>query len=403
MRRDDDGSVNLDSGLLGGTSERLVVTIERDGKVVGRSTIAPQIDNDAPLEARVLEARNTLFAQELWHEISREARTLTAYDVRLRGTSLIYDMDEKTKMTAELLSLDSAPPSDGSLPDNDTAEAISLALHILLSYSHRQSELFRIRPLPPHIPRSRGQHPYALLRPIIARAVYLRNTASSTCYIGALIKTLRKANLEASFTLQTAQPTVPDSASRGPNQLSAAQLLVRNMLQPQDFTLRLTIVPGTSITVRGRTFLFPITSTYYHIVLPPSSPLETICPPHKEGYPDLRSLADYLCTATVRLLMEHFLDKLPGNDWTKNVQGTSIRQGDSEQWELHFAVREDDSATSRDETPKNPTSPVLKLSSLQTIDDKQEGKVYTWRGYDTAPAPESLESMVLKIAALVRS
>ena len=413
MRRDEDGSVKLDSDILGGTSERLVITFERGGKVVGRSTIAPQPDNDAPLEARVLEARNTLFAQELWHELSREARTLTAYDVRLRGSNLTYEMDEETKMTAELVPLDSAPPSDDFLPENDTAEAISLALHILLSYAHRHNELIRVRPLPPHIPRSRGPHAYALLRPVIARSICLRNITSSTRYVGALIKTLQKAGLGASFTLQTAHPSIPEFASQGPNQLSAAQLLVRNMLQPPEFTLRVNLVPETPLTVRGRTYLYPIIATYYNISLPPSSPLETLCPPHKDGYTDLSSLAEYLCAATDRLLAEHFIGKLPGDQWTKNVQGTAIQQIDNEQWELHFAVRDEkegeedgeegDRKISTNAAHKDPNSPVLKLSSLRIVNDRRECKVYKWRGHDDAATPASLQDMVTRIAMAVQS
>ena len=421
MRRNEDGSVRLDSGALGGTSERLVVTVEKDGNVVGRSTMAPQTADDAPLEARVLEARNTLFAQELWHELGREARTLTAYDVRLQGTGLTYDMDEKTKVVVELLSLDSAPTSDGALPENDTAEAISLTLHILLSYAHRLNELMRIRPLPPHIPRSRGQHAYTLLRPIIARVLYLRNLTSTTRYTGALTKTLQKAGLEASFTLRTAQPSIPDAgATKGPNQHSAAQLLVRSMLQPPVFTMALTLLPGISVTIRGHTYLYPVTGTYYYILLPPSSPIETLCPPHKDGYTDLRSLAEYLCTAIDRLLADHFISKLPGDDWAKNVQGTSIRHTETDKWELLFSVREDghpDQNSNNDNNDNNdddddeddtgtgskvPTAPILTLSSLRTVDDdRNECKVYTWRGRDEAPAPASLENVVTKIAGAV--
>ncbi|KAF9781057.1 hypothetical protein IL306_014253, partial [Fusarium sp. DS 682] len=187
MRRGDDGAVQLDCGRLGGVSERVVVTYERDGQVTGRSALPAETATDAPLEERVLEARNTIFSQELWHELTREARTLAAYNVKPNGSRLICDIDpaSKSRVILELVPLDSQASSDDSLPDNQIAETMSLALHTLLSYAHRQNELTRTRPIPPHIPRSKGQQTHALLRPIIARLMHLHNVQVVTKHIGA--------------------------------------------------------------------------------------------------------------------------------------------------------------------------------------------------------------------------
>lgn len=389
MRRGEDGAVQLDCGRLGGVSERLVVTYERDGKVTGRSALPAQTADDALLEARVLEARNTIFSQELWHELTREARTLAAYDVKPDGSRLSCTIDETSKVTVELVPLDSQAASDESLPDANIAETISLALHILLSYAHRNNELMRTRPMPPHISRSRGQQTCNLLRPIIARLMHLRNVEACTEQVGGLVRAFQCAGFPARFTLQTVQVSTAhsDTSSRGPNQPSASQVLVRNFLQPTDFTITINLLPDVSFSVRGRTFLFPVTATYYYIIVPSSSPLASACPPYKDGYPDLKALADYLFTATARILTNHLLARIkqshPTSKWIKTLQGNAIESLDKEGLSVGFTIKEIDSVPSLQVTlgsPENgnisesthtwPADSITKSASAESVVDQ---------------------------------
>ncbi|KAK5991116.1 Mediator of RNA polymerase II transcription subunit 17 [Cladobotryum mycophilum] len=352
MRRGDDGSTQLDVGRLGGVSEALVVTYEKDGKVVGQSTARGATD-DTSLGSRVLEARNTIFSQELWYELTRESRSLAAYDVKLDGSRLVYSIDATSKIALELLPLQSCPTSNGSLPENKAAETISMALHILLGYAHRCNELLRIRPIPPHVSRSR-QQAYTLLRPIIARMMAVRNITSSTKYIGGLVQALKKAGLSSSFTLRTPQVTPVDPGSRGPNQPSSSLTLVRNMQHPQDFTIEFTILPDMSLTIRGRTFMIPMTATYYNILLP-----------------HLGAVTDYLRTAVSRALATHFLGVLCSlydrDDFIQSVQGNSIRDLDKDALDIRFAIDEEDDST-----------PSLVLSSATVVDNKPDSKKWKW-------------------------
>lgn len=377
MRRGDDGSVELDLGRLGGISEGLVVTYQRHGQVVGRSVPRRRSGGDPSLESRVLEARNTIFSQELWHELTREARTLAAYDVRLEGSRLTCKVDPASTITVELLPLASCPPAEGDLVDNGTAEAISASLHILLSYAHRYNELIRTRPIPPHVPRSRGQQTYALLRPIIARMKSLLSVRACTQHVGSLAQALRAAGFASSFILRTPQvlsTTEPDAAAAA-NEPPAAQTLVRNMLQPLEFTVEFDMLPGASLTIRGRTILFPVTTTFYHVFLPPSpSLLQGLSAPYPDGYPDLRGLFDYLYTTVARTLPRHFLadlDKAPGAErWTQSVVGTSIRDVETETLEVHFSVRQQGPRT------------ALVLTSTVAVDRAPHQRRWQWVSSD---------------------
>ncbi|QGI96748.1 hypothetical protein CEK26_009817 [Fusarium fujikuroi] len=335
MRRGNDGAVQLDCGRLGGVSERVVVTYERDGQVTGRSALPAETAADAPLEER---------------PVSR----------------LICDIDpaSKSRVILELVPLGPQASSDDALPDNQIAETISLALHTLLSYAHRQNELTRTRPIPPHIPRSRGQQTHALLRPIIARLMHLHNVQVVTKHIGVLVQSLQRAGFPSRFVLNTTPISLNDSdpANQGPNQLASSQIMIRNMLQPIEFNIKLTILPNVSFTVRGRTFLMPVTATYYYVITPPNSPLSAACAPYREGYPDANALADYLGTATTRLLVEHYLAILP-SPWSKGIQGNAILNAKNEDCRMVFTVTQE---------------PTLHLKSTSIVDGQLVSQEWTW-------------------------
>lgn len=366
MRRGTDGTVQLDCGKLGGVSERVVVTYEKDGQVTGRSALPAETPVDAPLQEHVLEARNTIFSQELWHELTREARSLAAYDVKPDGSRLTCDIDpaSKSRIVLELVPLGTQASSDDNLPDNHIAETISLALHILLGYAHRQNELLRTRPMPPHIPRPRGQQTHALLRPIIARLMHFHNVEVVTKHVGALVQSLQRAGISSSFVLNTPKtsPSDSDPSNQGPNQLASSQTMIRNMLNPIEFNIKLTILPNITCTVRGRTFHIPVTATYYTVLTPPNSPLSSVCAPYREGYPDSNALADYLGTATTRLLVEHYLSEL-SSPWTRSIQGNAIRNRDNEEFQLSFAVTE---------------TYALRVKSTSLVDGKLTRQEWTW-------------------------
>lgn len=382
MRRGEDGSVQLDIGRLGGVSERIRVTYTKDGQVQGRSYLPAQTLEDAPLEDRVLEARNTIFSQELWHELSKEARSLASYDVRVEASRLVCTLEPGHEITVQLEPLGPSPQHDDTLQSNHAAETISQSLHLLLSYAHRHNELMRTRPMPPHIPRSRGQQTYTLLRPIIARLTNIRDIERCAEYIGGLVKSLKKAGWSASFVIRTSQTSISsnDSATNGPNQPSTSVTFVRSMLQPIDFTIRLTLMPNTSFTIRGRTFLFPVITTLYNILLPASSPITSICAPYKDGYPDLAALADYLRTVTARILTDHFLSRLTTSpslsekEWSTTISGTSIRDFDKEDFELSFHIEDVED------------KPAIIVSNTCIVDGKLEDKKWTWSEGEDAEA-----------------
>jgi mediator of RNA polymerase II transcription subunit 17, fungi type len=380
MRRRDDGRVQLDLGNLGGGSERLVVSVEKDGKPIGRSALVSPPAHDAPFEAKVLEARNTIFSQELWHELHRESHLLVSYGVRTNGSSITYAPEAAdAKISLELATNgkgSTAVDVKTSGAGSDAAETAHLALHLLLSHAHRQNEMARLKPMPPNQPRLRSHNQYHLLRPIIARVLHQRSIENCTKYVGDLTRILRNAGIpSATFTLTThlVQPSdalTASSRSQQPN--SAAQALIDAMLAPPDYQIEVTLTPDTRLYVRGRTWLLPYTTTQYQIHLQPApdstdpktNPLFTSYPPFREGYSDLNNLIYYLRLATARAVTDYYLQKVESispsvtstdsktggpvieeNDnnqlqWAKSIKGTSIRDNALNSTDIRFEVRE---------------------------------------------------------------
>lgn len=398
MRRNDDGTVKIDSARLGVSSERLVVTYSRQGQVLGRSSLPSPPPEDAALVDRVRDARDTLFAKELWHELTREAKSLAAYNVRGDSSVLTYAATDDTTISLQLQPLEDESLSIKThepMPYDSMAEMISIAIHILLTYSHRSNELMRVRPLPPQLSRTRGSQPCALLRPVIARLQSIQNIHSCTRHVGQLTQALRKAGLTASFVLYTPQVEV-GTPPPGPNQPAASQLLVRNLLQPIDFHLKVSLPDDTILTIRGRTFAVPATTTTYHVLLPEDSPLHKLCPPYKDGYPDVGALVEYLHTATVRLLTEHALSVLitstssSNSTWNRSIKGTSLRLVSDDaigDLELHLFLDE----TSGDDHVSMPALvlEMLRSGELGTSDEQR----WRWQAEGSSEA-EGLQTIL---------
>lgn len=302
MRRAADGSVELDLGVLGGQSQRIAVTIEKDGQITGTSTLPPPASeaDTTPLSAHVLEARNTAFSRELWHELQMEARTLLSYDVKQYESAIVYRTKHGVKIRLEILSLDALPERQDDRPDNTLAESVHIALHILLSHAHRQNETMRSRPLPPNQTRKRFQNQYHLLRPVIARMIHLDAISECTTYIGSLVKSLRNAKVaDAKFELLTSPHALADlsSAPGERTRASPSQTLLNSISTPLFFALNLTITGSSRVSIVGHTWLLPATTTIYQISLPGApdapNPLLETCPPHRD-YPSVSELRGYV-------------------------------------------------------------------------------------------------------------
>ncbi|KAF6838925.1 RNA polymerase ii mediator complex component [Colletotrichum plurivorum] len=367
LRRDDDGSALLQPGRAGAGCQRLGITVSRSGEPTGRLAVGASVPDTALLQDRVLEARNTIFAQELWHELHREAHALASYGVRANNSAITFTPASGPSLTLEIETLGDSASTIGDHPDNKIAEATHLGLHIFLSHAHRLNELQRARPAPPHLRRQQTQNQYHLLRPIIAKILHDRSIEQVTRLAGDLTRILREAGVDAaSFVLNTPPfPTadLKNTSGGSSNRPSATQALVSMFTTaPADFQVELTLTPTARLQIRGRTFLAPLTTTQFQIQLLPNpvepsnteaapNSLQASYPPSRDSYPSFNAIQDYLNSAASHAITDFAMTLFPTQEnpsspepaqsgWVKTVRGTTIRDVGTDNREIRFDIAE---------------------------------------------------------------
>ena len=151
LRADEAGNVILDKGLRS-SLKSIRVRTQRGSETVGLSKIirAP-VGSDSPLETRIRAARDSLYEEELFHEMIRESRTLASYGVNMRQStiSLPARLDaRKTQATdsgIDGVSIDLICPDDASSDDepkqtehDHLAQTIAVVFRLLLAHTHRE-------------------------------------------------------------------------------------------------------------------------------------------------------------------------------------------------------------------------------------------------------------------------
>ncbi|POS80819.1 mediator of RNA polymerase II transcription subunit 17 [Diaporthe helianthi] len=357
MRRGDDGTVDLDCGKMLGESQRLLVTFEKNHRIVGRSSLPRPLPQDAPLEERVLEARNTIFAQELWHEMNREGRLLQAYGIRLENEALSHTLGDGTRIVFSLQPLEQAVEEGASeaLPEDHRAESLSSALHQLLSYAHRINNQRRSRADSKNRDQSTTTPPYPLLRPVLANLQHETSIDDATRFISDLSTILHSAGISTVNFRLTEPPISLDLASTNG---SPSEALIQALFGPLELQYEFNITPESRILIHGKTVMGNTIATAYHVsVLPPAqggaNPLSRAYPPihlQGEGY-TLPDLKHYLQQAVARVLVDRAStivltarapspsdeDELP-IVWAKHISGVALENSNDSREQLRFEI-----------------------------------------------------------------
>lgn len=358
MRRSEDGSVELDCGTILGESKRLLVTLEKDGRVVGRSSLPKPLPEGAPLADIVLEARNTIFAQELWHEMNREGRLLLSYGVCIKDGALSYRIDKKLRIVFSLHPLEQNPDEQPwhSLPEDYRAEALSAALHQLLAYAHRVNNQRRSRTNPRNRTQIAAIQPYQILRPVLAHLQHEKSVEEITRFISDLTTILQSTGITTAMFKLNEPPIAPNF---GASRVSAPEALIMTLLRPLECQFEVNITPEARLLIHCQTALKAFISTTFQIYfLPPASGemslLQAIYPPsefsNRDGYmlPDLKY---YLQQAVARVLVDRASktvlqitpsafpeDEETKPNWIKGVSGTGLTNVNGENEEITFGV-----------------------------------------------------------------
>ncbi|KAL9032052.1 MAG: hypothetical protein Q9180_006730, partial [Flavoplaca navasiana] len=148
LRRDADGNVDLDHGRRWQGEKRLRVRLVKDGRVLAEQPMQPPGD-DKTLSERLFRARISLFDEELFHELNREARNLVSQGVHCMSGDVKVPYHDDCQLEISLVDVGMEEPTNSSNEDSTIPAAIAATLRLLLSHAHRQNLQRRSQPPAP--------------------------------------------------------------------------------------------------------------------------------------------------------------------------------------------------------------------------------------------------------------
>ena len=315
LRRDANGNVSLDRGFRSSGDQILRVRILQQGKPITSSTNGGKHTSEDDLVTKeILKARNSIFDEELHHEIHREARNLVNQGVRCIGGRVLLPFESDKQIEIDLVSLEDEDP-EATAGDSTITDAIALSLRILLSHAHRQN-LHKRSQIPPPLRETKPPRPfYALLRPIIEHLQHQSQVASLQHFLQNLHDTLSAARLPFSFT-----PPIPphNLAATAPTSANPTKSVVETLLQSLTSPLHSTTtlhLPTTATatataTIDIHTTLLPPHHTTTYTLTTHASPQST-APPSPTHLPTLPALTTHLLPTLTLSILEHTTATFP--------------------------------------------------------------------------------------------
>ncbi|GFF41132.1 mediator of RNA polymerase II transcription subunit 17 [Aspergillus udagawae] len=289
LRRSEDGALILDQGLVPTKAKTVRVRVKDHGIITGCSKPYRSAAQDPDsIEGRILQARDTLYEEELFHELFREARIMGSQGATTRQNLVQFSVSEEQDILLDLVDPDQEAYVDGeetkSEEHNVLADALAHSIRILLCYAHRQNLRRRTQPPPPLSPKRRHIPEYHLLRPVMAYLQHSFHVRWLETFMKDVYGVLQSAGLSCSFT---ATPYSSVNLSNIDRSVPKVEGLIRRFLLPLESTFSADLLtPQSSFKVKTRTNLsVPPFGTHFEISLNlPHYP--DVHPPNRIGLHD---------------------------------------------------------------------------------------------------------------------
>lgn len=273
LRRDEDGNIKLDCGS-GSAGNRVlrVSLVQQQMQILSSVKSSERICEEAPVENLLLRARNSIYDEELYHELHREAQNLTNQGVRSIDGKVLIPYEHDKQIEIDLL------PSiqDGDLqPENNLCAGIAISLRILLSHAHRQNLRRRVQPPPPMREGKTPRPTYAILMPVLEHVQHDFQLKSLT----HLLHDLRNICLKVGLDLRFRKPAnlyglgnLEIEATH--DDFHATEVLINKLTKPRHSSIVVRLPTGlTEIKVEIQTSLQShISGTAYQCTIMSSAP-----------------------------------------------------------------------------------------------------------------------------------
>ncbi|KAJ5537548.1 Mediator complex subunit Med17 [Penicillium frequentans] len=270
LRRSEDGSLVLDKGLIPSGARFVRVRVKQGSHISSSARPCSSTSNDAEsIEHRILQARDSVFEEELFHELVREARSMASSGVTTRQNLIQVPASEDLEILLDLVDADDETldaDEDSTATDKILADGLAHSMRILLAFAHRQNLRRRTQVPPPLTSKKRTTPEYHLLRPALAYFQHLAQLRQLESFIRDIYGVLRSSGLDIpDLTTKTFTNGPPPSLSSA----TPLEALVQKFLMPIESVLRGNLsTPDTFFSVKIRTNLSaPPFSTHYDVSL----------------------------------------------------------------------------------------------------------------------------------------
>lgn len=281
LRRDEEGNINLDQGIRSLEPQALRVRVERKGIIVASAiSNAEDTTGEESVDKLLLQARNSIYDEELHHELHREARTLVNQGVRCIGDVIHLPYENDKQILLDLVSYSDAVElsEEGAQDDSIVARAVALAARLLLSHAHRKNLRRRSQPPPPLTERRPSKPTYLILRLILSHLQHRSRIASMRDFLSGIRKSLAAAGLSFEYNEAASMsgdlPEIPAIVAK--TGIPFAEVLGNSLSAPSQSRITL-VLPSqsTNIVINVRTHLSaPHYGTDYPVTIescPPNS------------------------------------------------------------------------------------------------------------------------------------
>ncbi|KAF2084942.1 hypothetical protein K490DRAFT_68144 [Saccharata proteae CBS 121410] len=332
LRSNEEGNIMLDPRLVR-RPQCVRVRISQNGKILGSSRQAELSTDSAKereLEDLIMRARDSLFEEELFHEMTLESRQLLSYNVRFRDHVIVLPIDaakssslniqSQRQVLIDLVPLDELDEESDGHSEDSFARNILLGLRLLLTHAHSQKLLRRSQSPPVLTDRPSPTPTTPIIRTLLTHLNHHVSISSLRTYFHDHRLALSKAGLNLSYTfaaspaLASLSRTIQSSLSTSPSSSTITPLL-NTLLQ----TLTLPLTTKTTFTLT--TPHSPITLTTTTALAPPTHGTETTIriPRPLAGvvFPDDEAERELVFTSVAEVT--GYLDHVIGLDLAHNV------------------------------------------------------------------------------------
>lgn len=263
------------------------VRVSVNGKIVGTSKLAPLDEgSNPPIEKLIQLARDSLFEEELFHEVSLETRHLLSHGVELKNSVIHLPAPRHGRVGKDRVILidrvnrDETGSEDDKHSQDALARNVAESLRLLLAHEHRMRLHRRSRIPTPLSQAKRVTQHTPFLRTILSCFHHMKAVDALKAHLKRLSRTMRRAGLKAPIrldyetSLSNLVKTIIDPSRKD---FSAMDRLLEVFTRPLDSVAKLKLPSSKKgsveqVRIETRTYLaHPIYGSEYKVTIPAST------------------------------------------------------------------------------------------------------------------------------------